>query len=68
MADRIKGSDAPSQPTRIGPQSRPTVALTRVGRRRERVERFIDEGIGAYLNAKFPYRSPTDQSGRQGER
>lgn len=35
--------------------------LARLERRLARLERLVDEGIGAFLNAKFPYGKPTDR-------
>jgi hypothetical protein len=40
--------------------------LARLERRLERLERMLDEGIGAFLNAKYPYGDgKTDRWGRQ---
>jgi hypothetical protein len=38
----------------------------RLERRMARLERLLDEGIGAYLNAKFPYGQATDRWSRRG--
>ena len=39
--------------------------LARLERRLERLERMLDEGIGAYLQARFPYGDgKTDRWGR----
>lgn len=40
--------------------------LARLERRLARLERLLDEGIGAFLNAKFPYGRPTDRWRRRG--
>jgi len=40
--------------------------LARLERRLERLERILDEGIGAYLQARFPYGDgKTDRWGRR---
>ncbi len=38
--------------------------LTRLERRLARLERRLDEGIGAFLNAKFPHGQATDRWAR----
>ena len=43
-----------------------TVAMfARLERRLERLERLIDHGIGAFLNARFPYGRGTDRWARR---
>ena len=42
-------------------QNQTLAILARLERRLARLERLLDEGIGAYLNAKFPYGKPTDR-------
>jgi hypothetical protein len=38
-----------------------TAAMRRLEQRLARVERLVDEGIGAFLNARFPYGKPVDR-------
>ena len=47
--DKVSGNGTGTQ------QPNAIAVLVRLERRLERLERLLDEGIGAYLNAKFPY-------------
>jgi hypothetical protein len=58
----------PTDPPILDPIDRVALvaALGRLERRLARLERMLDEGIGAYLNARFPYGRPTDKWARRG--
>jgi hypothetical protein len=61
--DRVTGNSNCQQPPR--PPDAYTI-IRRLERRLERLERLLDEGIGAYLSARFPYGDgKTDRWGRR---
>lgn len=60
MDRRIQDNELCSQPPNV------LALLSRLECRLERLERLLDEGIGAYLAARFPYGDgKTDRWGRR---
>ena len=58
-SDTIQGNRNCAQPPNV------VDVVARLERRLARLERLLDEGIGAYLNAKFPYGKPVDRWSRR---
>jgi hypothetical protein len=61
MNDRVQENGNCSQP----PDGNALAILARLERRLARLERLLNDGIGAYLEAKFPYGKATDRWGRR---
>ena len=63
--DRVTGRPAFTQPPPTPPPSTLAI-LQRLERRLARLEKLLDEGIGAYLSTRFPYGDgKTDRWGRR---